>query len=259
MQKEKYLFGPFIGEAMYELSYFVGHAIYLRKKNPRNEIIVLTRREHFDLYGKYATTLLPLPLSDELIPSGFNCTNMRANVFDQILHKFEYKYRELIKIDGHFYPHISSYLRNIKWYYPREEVDFDFKPRLRNKEIAQEITSNSDKIIISSFHKNFKKLRDFRVVPIFYLFKGLDLSKVDDATALGVLIEMIRLSNYVFADIDSIEGRLAMLIGKPLITKREVLDAQYLNPINPYSSIVLGCQNFEEALECMEAFYENNL
>ena len=84
MISKNYLFGPFIGEVIYELNYFVGHAIYLRKQNPKNKIIVLTRKEHFDLYGKYATTFLPLPLSEDLIPHKFGCENMRVRLYDEI-------------------------------------------------------------------------------------------------------------------------------------------------------------------------------
>jgi hypothetical protein len=73
------------------------------------------------------------------------------------------------------------------------------------------------------------------------------------------MIEVIKQCKYVFADIDSVPGRLAMLLQKPLITKRGFLDAQYINPINPYNSIVIGCEKLEEGIKYMGENYENNI
>jgi hypothetical protein len=246
---KNYLFGPFVGEVKYELNYFVGHAIYLRKKSPRSKIIVLTRSTNFDLYGRYATTLIPLPLSDEFKPNGFFCENMHPLAYDQILKKFVDKYRGEFRIHEHFYPKVNTYMKNIKWYYHRDEVDFDFKPRPRNRTIALEIAKSFEDIILTDHHDTFQKFRDYRLVPMHYFRKKLNLKKSTDATILGILIEMIRLSKYVYSDIDSILGRLAMLLCKPLITKRNFIDAHYLHPINPYGSIVIGCQKLEDGMK----------
>jgi len=259
MLAQNYLFGPFIGDVRYELNYFVGHAIYLRKRNPKHRIMVLTRREHFDLYGKYATMLLPLPLSEELIPKGFDCTNIRPLVFDEILRKLQMKFRDEIRIHDHFYPKLGSCLKDIKWYYPRDEVDFDFKPRLINKKIALEIVSSFDQLVISEYHKAFKGRDDCHILPYNYFTDKLNLKKSVEASIYGVLIETIRLSKYVFADIDSMLGRLAMLCCKPLITKRESIDAQYLNPLNPYGSLVIGCQKLEDGIKYFGGLHANNI
>ena len=259
MISQTYLFGPFIGDVRYELNYFVGHAIYLRKQNPANKIMVLTRREHFDLYGKYATMLLPLPLSEELITDGFDCTNMRPLAFDEILKKLQMKFRNKTKIHDHFYPKLGTFIKKVKWYYPRDEIDFDFKPRPKNKKIALEIIASFDKLIISDYHKDFKKWNKYQILPFNYFTDKLNLKKTTDATMLGVLIEVIRLSKYTYADIDSILGRLAMLTCKPLITQRDYIDAQYLNPINPYGSLVIGCQKLEDGIEYFGGFHANNI
>jgi hypothetical protein len=258
--KYNYLFGPFVGETIFELNYFVGHAIYLRKQNPRNKIIVLTREEHFDLYGKYATTLLKLPLSDELVPKGFSCENMRVSLYDELVRRFKLKYTVEMKIEDHFYPKITTQLKNIKWYYPRDQIDFSFKPRNVNVEIAQDIHDGRRDFIMSSFHHEIgKKELSHYIFPVSYLFKRLDLSKVSDATPIGILIELIRFSKYVYSDIDDIAGRLAMLMGKPLITDRRFIDAQNLNPINPYGSIVIGCKRLRSGINYLEKLHENNI
>ena len=257
--KRNYLFGPFIGETIYELNYFVGHAIYLRKQNPQNRVIVLTRKENFDLYGKYATTLLKLPLNEDLIPKGFSCKNVRATLFDELVRRFELKYKNKFKINDHFYPQVTTYLKDLKWYYPRNEVDFDFKPRSRNAEIAQDIIRDRN-IILSDFHNHFgSKEMTYKIFPVRYPLCDLDLKNVDNASPIGILIEMIRRSKYIYADLDSLTGRLAMLISRPLITNRNFIDAQELNPINPYASIVIGCQKLKDGVKYLEKMHENNI
>ena len=258
MIAKNYLFGPFIGETTYELNYFVGHAIYLRKQNPKNKIIVLTREEHFDLYGKYATTFLKLPLSKDLIPHKFGCDNIMPTLFDETVRKFEIKYRNKKRISKHFYPQPNSNLKDIRWYYHRDQIDFDFKPRDENKMLINDMTINYKKIILSRFDNKIKKYDGFHIFPSYFLFE-LDLNNSKDITALGLIIEMIRKSEYVYADIDDIVGRLAMLMRKPLITKRDVLDVKYLSPINPYESIVIGCTNLEDGIKHLETLNENNI
>lgn len=250
--RSNYLFGPFIGETIYELNYFVGHAIYLRKRDPRNKIIVLTRKENFDLYGKYATTLIPLPLSKELKPNKFSCNGMHFHLFDEMVRRFKLKYRNKIKVHGHFYPHITTHLKNLKWYYPRNEIDFDFKTRPKNFIIARDICKKSKDFIISDFQNDITSDSQYIFFPVSYLFNELNITSVPDVTSIGILIEMIRLAKYVCADIDSLTGRLAMLVRKPLITKRSFLDVQYLNPINPYKSIVIGCENLSKGIRYLE-------
>lgn len=259
MISKNYLFGPFIGETIYELNYFVGHAIYLRKQNPKNKIIVLTRKENFDLYGKYATTFLSLPLSKDLIPHKFDCENIKVNLYDEITRRFSQKYINEIRIHDHFYPKIMTQLKDIKWYYPRDQINFDFKPRVGNQDIANDITNKYENIVISMFNDTFKKYEDYCIFPGSYIFSTLNIDKRNDISLLGIMIELIRLSKYVYADIDSVVGRLAMLLCKPLITKRDSLDVHDLNPINPYGSIVIGCENLKEGIKYLEANSENNI
>jgi len=258
MIAKNYLFGPFVGEVIYELNYFVGHAIYLRKQNPKNKIIVLTRKTSFDLYGKYATTFVPLRLNEDLIPYKFGCKNMMPHIYDEISRKFHQKYRNEIKVHAHLYPHVTTNLKDIKWYYSREHIDFDFKPRLGNKEIVFDICRNHENIIFSMHHDIIRKYKDYCIFPVSYIAK-LNIDKRNDISILGLIIEMIRSSEYVYSDIDSVIGRLAMLIGRPLITQRDHIDAQDLNPINPYGSIVIGCQNLEEGIKYLENIHENNI
>jgi hypothetical protein len=50
-----------------------------------------------------------------------------------------------------------------------------------------------------------------------------------------------------------------MLMGKPLITDRRFIDAQNLNPINPYGSIVIGCKRLRSGINYLEKLHENNI
>ena len=58
------LFGPFLGELSWEFYRFAPYAIYLKKRNPDIKLIVLTRKERFDLYGKHADILIPLRIKN---------------------------------------------------------------------------------------------------------------------------------------------------------------------------------------------------
>jgi hypothetical protein len=84
------------------------------------------------------------------------------------------------------------------------------------------------------------------------MFDKLDLSKVSNSSPIGIIIEVIRRSKYIYADIDSLTGRLAMLLTKPLITKRKELDVRYLSPINPYESVVIGCDTLRDGILYLE-------
>ena len=248
-----YLFGPFVGETIYELNYFVGHAIFLRKQNPKNKIIVLTREDNFDLYGNYATTLVKLPIGYEVVPYKFGCKNMRVNVFDEIVRRISFKYKDKFKIHDHFYPHISTYLADLKWYYPRKEVDFNFKPRNKNRFVAEDIATNCQNIILSDTVEKTCRYKQYVIFPISYFFEDATfLKNIDGASMLGTLIEFIRLCDCVVSDMDDLVGRLSILLRKPLITSREFIDAQYLNPINPYGSTVIGCQDWRDGLKYLE-------
>jgi len=254
-----YLFGPFIGEAIYELNYFVGHAIYLRKKNPRkNKIIVCTRKEHFDFYGKYATTFIPLRLSDNFIPYKFDCKNISLKFYDELTRRFELKYRSRMMIHGHLYPQISTQLKNIKWYYRRDKVNFNFRPRSLNKIIAFDIIGEEKDLILSDLSDHCIETEGHFVIPTSYLYQSLEINR-DESSVYGIMIEIIKQCKYVYADIDSVAGRLAMLTRTPLITERKFLDVQYINPINPYSSIVIGCETLEDGIKYMEENYANNI
>ena len=248
--RENYLFGPFVGETTYELNYFVGHAIYLRKRDLRNRIIVLTRKENFDLYGRYATTMVPLPIDPSMKPKGFSCKKLSVSSYEELVRRFKMKYSKELKIHGHFYPRLATFLRDLKWYYPRNEIDFDFKTRSINSKIAKEFIKRNS--IISEYHSDFTKVGGKYVYPLQYILKDINIEGIPFSSRLGILIEAIRLVKYVHADIDSITGRLTMLLKKPLITKRDFIDAKKLNPINPYGSIVIGCTDLLDGIKYLE-------
>ena len=79
-----YLFGPFAGEVDWEFYRFAPHSIYLKKQDPTIKIIVLTRKERFDLYGKYANILVPLNIKNE--------NEYKSSAFGLIDYKTEYYY-----------------------------------------------------------------------------------------------------------------------------------------------------------------------
>ena len=145
---------------------------------------------------------------------------------------------------------MATYQRNIKWLYPRDQINFDFRPRPKNNKIAQDIVKNINNVIISEFHLNFQKIGSYQIIPYRYFINKLTIDQ--DCTILGILIEVMRKSRFIHGDIDSILGRLAMLMKIPLISQRGHLDMHYLNPLNPYKSIVIGCSELEDGIAYLE-------
>ena len=138
---EAYLFGPFVGELAWEFFRFAPYAIHLKKENPNVKIIVLTRQERFDLYGKYSDILVPLRITDDktYTQSAFGLLGYDINYYETISKFFAEKYNKEYEIIGHFYPNIKPWQRKIKWQFPRIKMDYDFNVRNTNNEIVDSI------------------------------------------------------------------------------------------------------------------------
>lgn len=245
------LFGPFIGELNWELYRFAPHAIYLKNRYPWQKTIVLTRKERFDLYGKYADILIPLNISENAgVQNGFGIENFDTISYDEIAKVFNLKYKSKFDIKEHLFPDIGWRSR-IKWQFHRDQMNYDFKPRKHNEEIIKANFEDFKNVVLSDEYFS----SDYNVITIEEI-RNRTKTSVDgiSSTYIGCLIEFIKKCLFVVCEYKSVLFRLCILLNIPVITKNKI-DQDELYLLNPNNTKVIYCEDIEEGIE----IYENNL
>jgi hypothetical protein len=69
-----------IGELYWELARFVPYIIWKKKLEPETDLIVITRKDRYDLYGTYATKFFPVEIEGDGISKKAEC--FRLNNYD---------------------------------------------------------------------------------------------------------------------------------------------------------------------------------
>ncbi len=261
MKKSAYLVGPFIGELEWELFRFAPYIIHLKKMKPSNKVIVYTRTSRFDLYGNYADILVPLNLKSNrpLVEEGFGLRNFENYKYN-ILKDFYYKkYSKRYVIEEHIFPYMGSWERRIKWQLPRDNMDYDFRPRKENYNLLDGFFDSTSNVFVCN---NDSDIRHFlfsrRYNPIMYHWvvdivkhskKGLKLSFV------GCLIVLLRNCKFIVANMNSTAAKLALLLKIPVISINEKMTYDSIKLLNPFNTPVINCYNIEEGVD----IYENNI
>ena len=250
-----YLFGPFIGELSWEVFQFAPLAIYLKKLQPTISIIVLTKKERFDLYGKYADILVSLKL--KLIEryhteNCFKINNYPKKDYDFIAEYFLNKYRERYDIFNHYYPDIG-WRYNFKWQYSNSMMNYDFQPRDENKVIVDFLIKDLDNIVyFDGLEKQY--LSGYNVVDSksfeFQVEKLLNVK----SSYLGCIIELLKRCKFVVGNMNNDISKLAILLNVPLINLGEYSQDK-INIINPNKTLVIPTIDINEGVK----FYENNI
>lgn len=251
-----YLFGPFIGELSWEFFQFAPLAICLKKLQPTTLMIVLTREERFDLYGKYADILVPLKL--KLIEryhtqNCFKINNYEKKDYDFICSYFFNKYKQRFSILNHFCPDVG-WRYNVKWQFSNSMMNYDFSPREENKIIVDSVIK-----------KDFDNLVYFDDVDKIYLSKynivdsktfELQVTKAltNNTSYLGCVIELLKKCKFVVGNINNDISRLAILLKIPLINIGEYSQDKALL-INPNRTLIIPTIDIHEGVK----FYENNI
>lgn len=160
------LIGPFVGEMYWEAGRFAPILPYFRIKKYRNQkikYIVLTRKERFDLYGRYADILVPLSIEGDYgskQPNCFRLNNYSVAEYNNTKKKFYKKYKERFQIVEHIYPDISKRLYLNKNQFLQKNMIYKFKPRSENYILMNEyLLKNNNPIVILAprFRKGFKR------------------------------------------------------------------------------------------------------
>jgi len=247
------LVGPFIGELWWEMFHFVGHIIYQKYKNPKTKIIVLTRPNRFDLYGRYCDILIPLKIVNErdYTQDCFTMKNFSIPYYESIVNQFLHTYEKKYTIKQHIYPNISPFY-NLKWQYPRSQFVYNFKPRMINRDITNKIYSLGMKNLVATDIHDLFELSDCELVNVsnfVYELKRFPNAKI---TELGCLIELIKACRFFVGNMQSITSRLALLLGIPLIAYNETYEDSEINIIS--KTPVFKCTNIEEGILNYESY-----
>jgi len=259
MKKIAYLVGPFIGDLRWEYYYFVPYIIHLMKKEPNRAFIIFTRRHRFDLYGSYAEIFVSLKIKNDSPKrhNKFKIDGFNVREFDMLRKAFMDKYKTRYKIIDEIYPDISKFLYKLKWQYPRSEMDYNFQPRKANKKLISMFVKSSYAFIDQSEYVPHMNFSNYETVNLNDLIAQIT-SYIDGIkiTTIGCFIEALKSSQFVVGNLESDVSRLALLLGKPLITLNEKLTDDEIHLINPRNTLVIRCDNVKDGLKIYEDHYK---
>jgi len=269
MNKEKCILTLHMGEFYWECGNFVPHIIWKRLfqyKNKENiKFICMTRPERFDLYGQHADVLIPFKIEGDetkFIQTGFKLQGLSVKehiIIDTLVKEISKKYNILEFI----YPNTSKSQHCNRFQFPRNKFCYDFKPRLENKKIIDELLSNNKKTIVLAprfrqkvkrnwnywqelydmiYNSEFFKKYNFVIcgnknqyIPDKY-DRFLDMNKIpynDNISNSGLLIEILKKSFLTIGSQSAIPN-ISLLLGVEVLQwgnqpKQHTIDYNYTN------------------------------
>jgi hypothetical protein len=251
MKNKAIIFGPFIGEILWELYYFVPHFIYRCLANKKDKkIIVITREDRFDLYGMYTDIFSPIRIEKDINiqKNHFSISGLSTSSFNKIKKDYIQHFEKTFIIDEVICPKISAWKKDIKWQFPRDETNYNFFPRKENKKSIQKLLNGRDRIIFNNTENIFVGYKNIRPKHIDDIVK--DNKKV---SFYGLLIEILRYCDFYIGDFNSEISRISMLMNVPVISENVYIKYPELKLINPLNSIII-----EEEYSKGITLYENN-
>jgi len=258
MKQIAYLIGPFLGELRWEYYYFAPYIIHLMKKEPNRKFIIFTRRPRFDLYGSYADIFVPLRVVNDKpeLRDKFKIQGFGMNEFNMLLRAYIDKYKKRYRIIDKIYPDISRFSYKVKWQFPRSEMDYNFQPRVANKELIDKFIKPHNVFIDQSNYVDPLNLDHYEVKHSSDLAAQVT-NFVDDikTSTLGCFIEALKTCQFVVGNLSSDNSRLALLLKKPIITLNEQLTDDEIHLINPLKTPVIKCNDVEEGIKIYEDYF----
>lgn len=272
-----YLFGPFVGELSWEIYRFAPHVIYSAKRNPKVVIVVFTRPERFDIYGSYADILVPLKV-EESKQECFKSSGIPLWEYNWIAERLKLKYLKKFNIAFHQYPNISGEQYRLKWQFSRSKMSYEFKPRVENDIVVDELMRGLRKKIIvvdlswvketetkKEILDKLTNLLEKRMFVVYdedlsYLGKyaGLFLTAesfpLDGArvTLLGCMISLLRRSFVTVGNLSSPISHLSLLLKTPLLTLQEKTDSDGIHLLNPLETQVTKIRDIDNLVKRLE-------
>jgi len=169
------LMGPFVGELYWEGGRFAPMLPYMKNKEFKGQkdikYIILTRKERFDLYGKFADILIPLKIPGDYITKSPNCFKLNGLKLDKymdIVNKFKQKYSKRFEVIKHIYPNVTKAQYVNKNQFPRSRMRYVYAPRDENYELVNKYIPDGKPWVVLAprFRQGFK--RNWKSWPKFY-------------------------------------------------------------------------------------------
>jgi len=251
--KQAFIFGPFIGEFYWEAFRFAPYAISIKKRFPRHNIIVFTRPCSFDLYGKYSDILIPLTIEKGMyVAQNFKLKAYPLSEYKALCRYIKRAYMNYFEITDHFFPRIDGFMWKVKWQFPRDYMDYDFKPRKQNKVLVDRICKNLNNLVLTNIRA--VNLENYNVINIDTFLKNAGKYFSTSVTYSGCLIEIIKSCEFVISDFSSILAQMAVLLNKPVISVKEKLSDDQIYLMNPKNTPIIKFDDYKEGVK----EYENN-
>ena len=251
-KKFNLLVGPFIGELLWEYYHFAPYVIYLKNNNPNINMIVCTREERFDFYGQYANILIPIKIKNDIKDNQtcFTIKQFDLQNYNRFVNTYYNKYNKKYTIIEHIYPDISNFYWKFKWQFHRQMMNYNFKPRVQNINIAKQYIKKSDIILNISEKYNFNNTLNINMlISTFNMLVDYNYSSL-----WGCIIEAIKRCKGVIGKIDDDITKLALLLKKPVVIIDEQIPNDKINLFNVYKIPIMHTLNIEEGIN-----YLNNL
>ena len=251
-KKFNLLVGPFIGELFWEYYHFAPYLIYLKNNNPKINMIVCTREERFDFYGKYANILIPIKIKND-IKNNQTCFTIRdydIQHYNNFVKSYYDKYNKEFKINEHIYPDISNFYWKFKWQFPRKMMNYNFKTRIQNKKIAKQYIKSSDIILNIPGEYYFANTPNIDI--LFSTFNML--VNYNTSSLWGCIIESIKICKGIIGKIDDDIIKVALLLKKPIVLIDEKISYDKINLLNVHKIPIMHTLNIEEGI-----YYLDNL
>jgi hypothetical protein len=254
MRDKAILFGPFFGEASWEYFRFSPYAIYMKKTNPDSLLIALTRESRFDLYGQWADILVPLKIKDEKIytQKAFKLLGYDIETCKRITELFRVNYKKKYRVKDHYIPDVSSLRYKLKWQYPRDKMDYDFRPRRANHSVVNEIVKEKEMIVVDEGYTYISDTYDIVNINNFIRTVKRIIKEGYKITFFGCLIELLKKSKFVVSNLDSDIGRLSVLLQTPLIYPNRDISTDNVMLLNPENTPIIDCKNISEGVNIYE-------
>ncbi len=221
------LMGPFVGELYWETSRFAPMLPKMVNKEYKGkdiQFIILTRKERFDLYGKFADIFVPLRIPgdyEKRQPNCFRLNGLNVHQYLEIAKDFYKKYRERYHIVKHIYPDTEKRSFLNKNQFPQNKMQYIYKPRQENYDLVNSYLPKDGKplVVLAPRYRNGFR-RNWNSWPEFYdkLSRDGELVKDFNFIVCGKEGEYIPDQKKRFLDLnDMIPGDKSSLVGLLLV------------------------------------------